>query len=206
MTTRAMSDAVIGKRVLDACCGSRMFWFNRAHADVVFMDIRQEHHVFPDGRVLDVSPDVVADFRNIPYRDGSFSLVVFDPPHLKRAGKGSYLRKKYGVLGPAWREDLAKGFSECLRVLSADGVLIFKWNEDQVSLPEVLSLCKEQPLFGNRRGNTHWIVYMKARKEYDGKEGKSDDDAQGAVPTGGEVAAQHMELCHGSAGDPILGG
>lgn len=24
------------KAVLDACCGSRMFWFNRRHPDVVF--------------------------------------------------------------------------------------------------------------------------------------------------------------------------
>lgn len=28
------------KPVLDACCGSRMFWFDRHHPDVVFMDRR----------------------------------------------------------------------------------------------------------------------------------------------------------------------
>ena len=26
------------KAILDACCGSRMFWFDRRHPDVVFMD------------------------------------------------------------------------------------------------------------------------------------------------------------------------
>lgn len=37
------------KPVLDACCGSRMFWFDRQNSDVVFMDQRQESHVLCDG-------------------------------------------------------------------------------------------------------------------------------------------------------------
>lgn len=35
------------KTILDACCGSRMFWFNRHHPDVVFMDRREETHTLP---------------------------------------------------------------------------------------------------------------------------------------------------------------
>lgn len=27
------------KAILDACCGSRMFWFDRRHPDVVFMNL-----------------------------------------------------------------------------------------------------------------------------------------------------------------------
>lgn len=30
------------KTILDACCGSRMFWFDRQNPDVVFMDRREE--------------------------------------------------------------------------------------------------------------------------------------------------------------------
>ena len=30
------------------------------------------------------------------------------------------------------------GFDECMRVLEPDGVLVFKWNEDQIKLNEVL--------------------------------------------------------------------
>lgn len=26
------------KFILDACCGSRMFWFNKAHPNAVYMD------------------------------------------------------------------------------------------------------------------------------------------------------------------------
>lgn len=29
------------KKILDACCGSRMFWFDKENADVEFMDIRE---------------------------------------------------------------------------------------------------------------------------------------------------------------------
>ncbi len=37
---------------------------------------------------FEVNPDIQADFTNMPYEDKSFSMVVFDPPHLLRnAGK-----------------------------------------------------------------------------------------------------------------------
>ncbi len=34
--------------VLDACCGSRMFWFDRQDGRAVFMDRRRETHVLKD--------------------------------------------------------------------------------------------------------------------------------------------------------------
>ncbi len=117
-------------RVLDACCGSRMFWFDREHDDVDFMDIRKIETRLSDGRVLSVDPDILADFRDMPFDDESYNLVVFDPPHLLRAGDKSWLALKYGKLGEDWREDIAKGFRECMRVLKPNGVLVFKWNED----------------------------------------------------------------------------
>ena len=86
------------KPVLDACCGSRMFWFDRRHPDVVFMDRREETHTLCDGRTLEIKPDVVGDFRAMPFSDGAFRLVVFDPPHLIHAGESSWLAKKYGKL------------------------------------------------------------------------------------------------------------
>ena len=71
---------------------------------------------------------------------------------------------KYGKLGPDWRDDLRAGFAECFRVLRPHGVLVFKWNETQVKVREVLALTPESPLFGNtsgRKAGTHWIVFMK---------------------------------------------
>lgn len=149
------------KTVLDVCCGSRMFWFDRHEKHTVFMDNRVLHETLCDGRKLDIEPDVVGDFRNIPFPDGSFHLVVFDPPHLVTAGEKSWMAKKYGKLADTWREDLRQGFSECMRVLKPNGVLVFKWNEEQVKLKEILALTEYQPLFGNRRAKTHWLVFLK---------------------------------------------
>ncbi len=152
----------MGERILDACCGSRMFWFDKQNKDVTYMDIREEDTELCDGRKLIVAPDVVADFRDMPFKDESFYMVVFDPPHLVRAGENSWLAKKYGQLNEAtWRMDLMQGFDECMRVLKPNGTLIFKWNEDQISLNEVLDCFGQQPLFGDKRSKTHWLVFMK---------------------------------------------
>ena len=152
-------------RVLDACCGSKMFWFDKENEDVTFMDKRELDTELCDGRKLIVAPDVIADFRNMPFEDESFYLVVFDPPHLLKVGDDSWLAKKYGKLDENWREDLSKGFDECMRVLKPNGSLIFKWNEDQVKLKDVLQCFKQKPLFGNKRSKTHWIVFMKPERE-----------------------------------------
>lgn len=141
-----------------------MFWFDKNNPNVVYQDIRQEEHILCDGRKLVIRPDVIADFRNMPHADGSFKLVVFDPPHLAKAGDNSWLSKKYGKLSENWREDLRKGFSECFRVLEPNGILIFKWNEDQIKVSEILSVTPARPLFGHttgRHGKTHWMTFMK---------------------------------------------
>ena len=155
------------KKILDACCGSRMFWFNKENPDVIFADIRSENHTLCDGRKLVIDPDIEMDFRNMPFDDESFKLVVFDPPHLKNLGQGSWMAKKYGVLSPKWKDDIKVGFKECFRVLEPNGVLIFKWNENQIKVSEVLNLCEVSPLFGHKSGrnsNTHWISFMKPNK------------------------------------------
>ncbi|MDF2510445.1 MAG: hypothetical protein K0S04_311 [Herbinix sp.] len=149
------------KLILDACCGSRMFWFNRNHPNAIYMDIRKLEDTLCDNRKLIVNPDIVADFRCMPFNDCSFKLVVFDPPHLLHAGEKSWLAKKYGKLEPTWETDLKKGFEECMRVLEPGGTLIFKWNEDQIKLKQLLDVIGQQPLFGDRRSKTHWLVYMK---------------------------------------------
>lgn len=156
--------AGMDKRVLDPCCGSRMFWFNKANPDVLYGDKRQETHTLCDGRTLRIEPDVLLDFTELPFDDGSFKLVVFDPPHLTCAGPKSWLAAKYGKLSQGWREDIRAGFAECFRVLAADGVLVFKWNETQVRVSELLPLAGVAPLFGHpsgKAGGTHWIVFMK---------------------------------------------
>lgn len=139
-------------------------WFDKNNQDAVFIDQRRESHTLCDGRHLSINPDIVADFRNLPFDDGTFSLVVFDPPHLKNLGQSSWMAKKYGVLNKDWKEDISKGFDECFRVLKVDGVLVFKWNEDQIKVRDILDLIPYKPLFGHptgRSGKTIWMTFMK---------------------------------------------
>lgn len=151
------------KRILDACCGGKMCWFDKNNPETVFMDIRKEKHTLCDGRTLDVSPDVVADFRQMPFEDGSFSLVLFDPPHLHHLGDSAWLAKKYGKLLPTWEDDIRRGFEECMRVLKPNGVLIFKWNEEQIPTSKIISVIGKQPLFGHTGTNTKtiWMCFIK---------------------------------------------
>lgn len=163
--------------ILDPACGERLMWFDRQHPGVVFGDRRSEtitvtdrSHGKQDGtRTLCIEPDVLLDFRALPFEASSFHLVVFDPPHVVRAGPKSWLAAKYGKLGKDWRDDLRAGFSECFRVLRPHGVLVFKWNETQVKVTEVLACAlPARPLFGNRSGRkagTHWLVFLKHSPE-----------------------------------------
>lgn len=153
--------------VLDPASGSRMFYFDKGDPRVLFGDIRREAHVLCDGRALEVNPDEIMDFRALPHADGTFRVVIFDPPHLVRVGAKSWMFKKYGGLQTTWREDLAAGFAECFRVLDDDGVLIFKWNEDQIPVSQILALTPHKPLIGHKSGRiakTHWITFLKAAR------------------------------------------
>lgn len=150
--------------VLDVCCGSKMMWFDKSDKRAAFNDIRSESHVLCDGRELIIEPDFQYDFTNLGFKNESFNLVVFDPPHLVNAGKKSWLAKKYGVLGKNWKDDIRTGFKECFRVLKPSGTLIFKWNENQILTSEILKLTDEKPLFGHKSGKrsgTHWLVFIK---------------------------------------------
>lgn len=157
--------------VLDPCCGGRMMWFDKHDPRVLFGDARREtitvtdrSHRADGTRTLHIEPDAIMDFRNLPFEASTFGLVSFDPPHVVRAGPRSWLAAKYGKLGPDWREDLRSGFAECFRVLKPGGVLVFKWNETQIKVREVLALTPERPMFGQisgRGGLTHWLVFMK---------------------------------------------
>lgn len=149
------------KRILDACCGSRMFYFDRHDPEVFFADNREVETTLCDGRSLVIKPDVKMDFRDMPFEDNSFKVVVFDPPHLIHAGTGSWLAKKYGILPKEWQQYLKQGFDECMRVLEPDGLLVFKWNEDQIKLADVLKAFGKKPLLGDQRGKTRWMIFLK---------------------------------------------
>lgn len=159
-----------------------MFWFDKENPNVEFCDKREEEYILFDGRHFEIKPDTVCDFTALPFEDNSFKLAVFDPPHLTRnTGKSKYAtiygslndkpqttgyqHIKYGALYSDWRDMITKGFAECFRVLEVNGILIFKWNETDIKVSEVLKLTDQKPLFGHKSGkrsNTHWLCFMKA--------------------------------------------
>ena len=149
--------------ILDACCGSRMFYYDRNNTHTVYMDNRRLNTVLCDGRTLHINPDIIGDFRNIQFENETFNVVIFDPPHLWNAGKKSWLAQKYGTLpGPIEFADyLRDGFKECFRVLKPFGVLAFKWNNEQIPFAEVIGLSPEKPLLGDKTGKTRWTIFVK---------------------------------------------
>lgn len=64
-----------------------MFYFDKENPNVCFMDCRELDDTLCDGRKLEIKPDIVADFRNIPFDDNTFSMVVFAPPYLLTVGQ-----------------------------------------------------------------------------------------------------------------------
>ena len=151
------------KEILDACCGSKMMWFDKQNPNVMFADKRTETHILCDGRILKIEPEIEMDFTKMPFENETFSLVVFDPPHLNKLGKNSWMAKKYGVLLPSWVTDIKDGFDECMRVLKPNGTLIFKWNENQIKINKIIEVIGQKPLFGHpsgKHGQTIWMTFF----------------------------------------------
>lgn len=145
------------KKILDMTAGGKRLWFDSELPNVTFIDQAPK------------SPDVIkANWSDrLPFENGSFDMVVFDPPHLSKewAGNG-ILCQAYGFLLPTWRADLAHGFCESFRVLKDDGILIFKWNTRQYSIHDVLELAPVRPLFGHttaftNKSTTIWCLFIK---------------------------------------------
>ena len=157
-------ELLVNKHILDCCCGSKMFWFNKDHPNVFFTDLRELETTLCDGRNLKIKPDVKADFRKLPFRDETFNMVVYDPPHMNKLGKDSWMAQKYGVLFSTWETDIKCGFDEAMRVLKPYGTLIFKWNEIQITTSKILEVIECEPLFGHpsgKHGRTKWFTFIK---------------------------------------------
>ncbi|MFM1538906.1 hypothetical protein [Helcococcus bovis] len=147
--------------ILDVACGSQMFYFDKERSDLITMDIRKEKFEI-HGKKVNVHPDIIGDFTNIPFDDNTCHHVVFDPPHLISPGKNSIMYAQYGGLNKdTWPELIKKGFEECMRVLKPNGTLVFKWSEHDINTKKILEICPFKPLYGHRRGKTIWMIFIK---------------------------------------------
>lgn len=158
------------KIILDATCGGRSIWFDKEEPHTLYCDIREGEYSVEygkDGRFvqkIEIRPDVLCDFSNMPFADESFRLVVFDPPHAQGVKESSWMFKKYGVLPDNWEQLIKRGVDECLRVLKPYGVLVFKWSDVSISTKQIIDAIGRSPLFGHRSGRkmgTHWLTFMK---------------------------------------------
>ena len=65
------------RTVLDATHGNGRFWDGAASARVTGLDLDRTRE-----------PDVVGDFRGLPFRADAFDVVIFDPPYHTDMGRG----------------------------------------------------------------------------------------------------------------------
>jgi len=154
-------------QVLDVTAGPKWSWLQKNYSTALFMDKRVERPGFYEYRPnTKVSPDIKADFTGIPFGDGSFNLVYFDPPHLIREEEPNFhMGLVYGYLClETWKVVILDGLTECWRGLRPGGTLIFKWSDVDYSAQQVIDDLPFGPLFGSRVGrnnNTIWYCFYK---------------------------------------------
>jgi hypothetical protein len=130
--------------ILDATFGKGRFW-TKWEPDLMWAN--------------DINPDRDTlydfDYRDLPWKDGSFDVTVFDPPFKLNGTSGgggpATCDGDYGVGGEyrtlnAIRKDCLEGFGECVRVTKPGGLILYK-TQDQVSGGRKRWLSKEMWAF-----------------------------------------------------------
>lgn len=162
-------------KILDATCGYRGIWYQKNHPLVTWMDARKGKFISyqnpKDKRIYRVNPDVVSEWKDAPFEKETFDMIVFDPPHLvrKRETKESRMMIQYGYLYEKnYKQVLKEGIKKLFDVLKQEGVFIFKWDETDKSINEILPLFPFKPLFSNKTINhnpkkkdSYMVVFLK---------------------------------------------
>ena len=147
--------------ILDVTAGNRMMW---AH----LQDKDSKYIMFTDKQEgLKVAPDIICNWRRLPFPDNRFLVVVFDPPHAWGFGVNSIHSDPMASEGSWWGNpsrrkelvlDMIHGQKEFARVAP---VLCFKWNDNCMSLERALSCL------------TEWKEVFRKEVNSSGKLGKS---------------------------------
>lgn len=114
--------AVPDPRILDVTANRHRIW-QRVDWPVHFSDL--------DPRWYDAGlTDTVADFRNLPFDDASYDVVVIDPPHRPDEGDGIFRDQEFGgelIRGPNVAPLFEPFLREAQRVLVPDtGIVVAK--------------------------------------------------------------------------------
>lgn len=163
-------------KILDATAGYRGIWYQKNHPFVTFMDKRKEtvdtrsDNNLKNSRRYKINPDVVSEWKDAPFPDNYFDMIVFDPPHLAWVNnkKESSLDKAYGYFKSKdeCKRQITEGVNKLFKILKPEGIFILKWCENSIPIDEIIKLMPYQPLFGSNtksKGHTanYWIVFLK---------------------------------------------
>lgn len=145
-------------KILDVSAGNRAIWYDKHDPICTFLDIRAE-----------VSPDVVADSRDLSmFEDSLFDMVVFDPPHVNFGANANMSRTYEHHTTVEIRGIIERTATEASRVVRTDGLMAFKWNDHDQKLGTVLALMPQwRPLFGHKvasrtkhSSSTSWVILL----------------------------------------------
>ncbi len=110
-------------RILDATVNRGRFW-QSSQRPVIGMDVNWGFR-----------PDVSGDNRRMPFRDESFDVVIYDPPHIPNQGKdrSKDFNTRFGLV---LKSPAANGYNfshlyppfarEAYRILKSEGILLCK--------------------------------------------------------------------------------
>jgi len=137
--------------ILDATAGNRTMWELKDYPNIIYSDME---------RKLKNKPTLYADNTTLPFLDGIFDTIFYDPPHNWGGGDEpnpiypSEIKKwkqkhvpfaftyygwdKYKTRVGLFRHVYAAQ-KEFQRVLKPDGLLWFKWNEMRIPLDRILA-------------------------------------------------------------------
>ena len=131
-------------RILDPTWGIGVFWteWQPVNGKLIGTDLNPEKS--PTGKSI--------DFTNLPFKDGMFDAVVFDPPYKLNGTPDPEVDARYGVDGKVdWKDRMdliAVGVRECARV-SRDRLLV---------------KCMDQVCSGQVRWQTKWVTDAVTKK------------------------------------------
>lgn len=64
-------------KILDACCGGKMFWYEKDLDFVTFQDVRAGVKEYSGGRKIRIEPNHVGNVTDMDFEDETFDLVIF---------------------------------------------------------------------------------------------------------------------------------
>jgi len=163
----------VAKTVLDVTTGGKHIWHGEVKdaEKVVFADRR----AVPAGEIeqqpnWQVQPDIQADFRELPFQDGQFDLICFDPPHRVSDGGmetiSGIIETKYGALhAESWQSDLHDAFNAITQSQLADATGI----NPSTLRSELRRLREERNIpIANQRQGYYVIADREELKDYIG--------------------------------------